>query len=92
MEKLKTSLEQGLNPTDFDSRKAVFSTNYKAPPVMTPYYKLFFTALDDFMLKFLLVCAVIQIVIECSFADKDHLPTGKLLNEHDIINSLKSSF
>lgn len=59
MEKLKTSLDHGLSPTDFDARTAAFSTNYKAPPVMTPYYKLFFGALDDFMLKFLLVCAVI---------------------------------
>lgn len=79
MEKLKTSLDHGLTPTDFDARTAAFSSNYKAPPTMTPYYKLFFGALDDFMLKFLLVCAVIQIVIECSFADKDHLPTGKFL-------------
>lgn len=77
MDKLKTSLDKGLSPVDFAERGAAFSTNYKAPPTMTPYWKLFIGALDDFMLKFLLCCAAIQIVIECSFADKEHLPTGK---------------
>ena len=50
---------------------------------MTPYWKLFLGALDDFMLKFLLVCAVIQIVIECSFADAAHLKTGKYLQANE---------
>jgi hypothetical protein len=80
LDKLKSSLEHGLTPADFDARTAAFSTNYKAPPVMTPYWKLFLGALDDFMLKFLLCCAAIQIIIECSFADKDHISTGKCLS------------
>jgi hypothetical protein len=79
MEKLMTTLDKGLSPVDFEARAAAFSTNYKAPPVMTPYWKLFLGALDDFMLKFLLCCACVQIVIECSFADAEHLQTGKFI-------------
>jgi hypothetical protein len=59
MEKLKTSHEVGLTPADFDARTAAFSSNFKAPPTMTPYWKLFFGALNDFMLKFLLCCACV---------------------------------
>ena len=44
---------------------------------MTPYWRLFINALDDFMLKFLSVCAVVQLVIEVSFADASHRSTCK---------------
>jgi len=44
---------------------------------MTPYWRLFLNALDDFMLKFLSVCAVVQLVIEVSFADASHRSTCK---------------
>ncbi len=37
---------------------------------MTPYWRLFLGALDDFMLRFLLVCAVIELSIEVGFADE----------------------
>lgn len=77
MEKLNTSLEKGLTPHDFDARTQFFSSNFKAPPKMTPYWKLFLAALDDFMLKFLSVCAVVQLVIEVSFADASHRSTCK---------------
>ena len=77
MEKLHTSIEKGLTPNDFDVRTEFFSTNYKAPPRMTPYWRLFLNALDDFMLKFLSVCAVVQLVIEVSFADASHRSTCK---------------
>jgi len=45
---------------------------------MTPYWRLFIAALDDFMLKFLSVCAIVQLVIELSFADESHRSTGKI--------------
>jgi hypothetical protein len=34
----------------------------------TPFYKLFLGALDDFMLKLLLVCAIISISFDMGFA------------------------
>jgi hypothetical protein len=44
---------------------------------MTPYWRLFLGALDDFMLRFLLVCAVIELSIEVGFADHEERNTGK---------------
>jgi len=41
----------------------------------TPFCKLFFGALDDFMLKLLIVCACVSIGIEVGFAspaDRSH--------------------
>ena len=72
-------MERGLTPHDFDARTQFFSSNYKAPPKMTPYWRLFLNALDDFMLKFLSVCAVVQLVIEVSFADASHRSTCKYM-------------
>lgn len=71
MQKLKTSMDRGLTPTDFEARAEAFGTNYKAAPKLTPYWKLLLNAMDDFMLKFLLVCAVIQISIEMAFSPAD---------------------
>jgi len=74
-EKLKTDFARGVKPTDLALREQHFGTNRKAPAKITPFYKLFFGALDDFMLKLLLVCAVISISIEVAFAapaDRSH--------------------
>jgi magnesium-transporting ATPase (P-type) len=76
-DKLHTNIDRGLTPTDFEARAAQFGSNYKAPPKMTPYWRLFIGALDDFMLRFLLVCAVIELSIEVGFADHEERNTGK---------------
>lgn len=76
-EKLCTDANRGLVPTDFELRGQVFGSNFKAPPKMTPYWRLFLGALDDFMLKFLLVCAAIELSIEVGFAEHDERNTGK---------------
>lgn len=77
MSKLKTSMDHGLVPTDFNDRAEQFGSNYKAPPKITPYWRLFLNAMDDFMLKFLLVCAAIQISIELGFSTPDKRKMGK---------------
>jgi hypothetical protein len=53
---------------------------------MTPYYKLFLGALDDFMLKFLLVCAVVDLAIEVGFSTPDERITCNtwLYVNHDL--------
>jgi hypothetical protein len=59
---------------------------------MTPYWRLFINAMDDFMLKFLLVCAVVQLVIEVSFADASHRSTCKYSkNYHCQLDNTKLS-
>ena len=68
-EGLKSNFESGLTPVDFQDRDEHFGSNYKAPPKRTPFCKLFIGALDDFMLKLLLVCACISISIDVGFAE-----------------------
>ncbi len=67
MKLLKTDQYQGLSGADFDDRDAMFGSNYKAPPKLTPFCRFFIGALDDFMLKLLIACACISIVIEMGF-------------------------
>lgn len=76
-DKLKTNIEAGLTPTDFEVREKHFGSNYKAPPKVTPFIELFLGAMDDFMLKFLLVCAIVDLSIEVGFATPDERNTGK---------------
>ncbi len=46
----------------------MYGSNYKEVAKRTPFCTLFFGALDDFMLKLLLVCAVISIAFGMGFA------------------------
>lgn len=46
----------------------------KEPPKRTGFCKLFFVAMNDLMLKILIVSAVISIIISMIFADDDHRP------------------
>jgi hypothetical protein len=74
------NIETGLSSNDLDIRVQHFGTNKKDPPVRTPFCVFFWKALDDFMLKLLLVCAVINIGFEVGFAEDDkHRKTGKSL-------------
>lgn len=79
MQKLKTSQENGLTPNDFNLRDEQFGSNFKAPQKMSPYWRLFLNALDDFMLKFLIVCACVQLAIEVGFSEPEKRGTGKSL-------------
>ena len=51
-----------------NARVKFFGTNHKDPPTRTPFHELLLAALDDFMLKLLLVCAVFSITVDMSFA------------------------
>jgi len=67
-ELLNTDLSRGLSPVDLQKREEHFGTNKKKAATVIPFYKLFFGALDDFMLKLLLVCAVVDLAIQTGFA------------------------
>jgi magnesium-transporting ATPase (P-type) len=77
MNSLKTSAEGGIDIGEKFNRAEHFGSNYKEPPTRTPYCKFFMGALEDFMLRLLLVCAVISISIEVGFADKGDRSHGK---------------
>jgi Cation transporter/ATPase, N-terminus len=65
-------------PSDFEDRQSFFGTNFKAPAKRTPFCRLFIGALEDFMLRLLLVCACISIIFDMAFAeDNEERATGK---------------
>lgn len=76
-EGLKTNFQQGLAPIDFDQREDHFGTNRKPPPKKVSFCRLFCGALDDFMLKLLLVCACISIAIDVGFSEPEDRSHGK---------------
>ena len=73
-QKLGTCAQSGLNGDDFEKRDHQFGSNKKEKPKTTGICKLFLTALDDLMLKILIVSACISIVISMIFADNDERP------------------
>ena len=78
--KLRTNIETGLSSNDLDIRVKQFGSNMKEMPPRTPFCTFFIKALDDFMLKMLLVCACVNIGFEVGFAhDASERKTGKYL-------------
>ena len=75
--KLKVDVNQGLSGKDFPQRTEFFGNNYRAPMKAKTFCKIFFEALDDFMLKVLIVAATASLIFEYIGADPDHYSTGK---------------
>lgn len=71
-EALDVNINAGISTRDLQIREDVFGTNYKAPPERTPFCELLLGALDDFMLKILIVCAIFSIVVEMIFATPEN--------------------
>ena len=75
--KLKVDVTKGLAGKDFPERTSFFGNNYRAPIEAKTFCKIFFEALDDFMLKVLIVAATGSLIFEYIGADPDHYSTGK---------------
>jgi Ca2+-transporting ATPase len=54
-----------------EGRKVAFGSNHKDGPQRTPFCDLLLGALDDFMLKILIGCAIFSIVVDTSFATEE---------------------
>jgi hypothetical protein len=67
----------GLQGNDFPQRTDYFGNNYRPPMKAKSFCKIFFEALDDFMLKVLIVAATGSLIFEYIGADPDHYSTGK---------------
>ena len=65
---LQTSVEFGATTLSIEGRKVAFGSNHKDGPQRTPFCDLLLGALDDFMLKILIGCAIFSIVVDTSFA------------------------
>lgn len=70
---LKTSLQEGITTNSLEGRKEAFGTHAKDPPERTGFCTMLIAALDDFMLKILIGCAVFQLIIEMSTAEPEEL-------------------
>jgi Ca2+ transporting ATPase len=70
-DKLFSHTSNGITPNDLEERDSAFGTNAKDAPKRTGFCKLVLMALDDLMLKVLLVAAVISIVVSMIF-EEDH--------------------
>lgn len=77
---MKTDVDQGVTPIDLEQRAQQFGSNKKEATKITPFYKLFLGALEDFMERLLLVCAAISVTIQLIFSDDTQRRTGTKLN------------
>lgn len=68
VEGLKTSLEEGITTDSLEGRNTAFGDHKKDPPQRTGFCTMLLAALDDFMLKILIGCAIFQLIIEMSTA------------------------
>ena len=57
-----------MTPHDLEDRVIHFGTNKKDLPERTPYWHFFVKAIDNFILKILLVCACVDIGFFVGFA------------------------
>lgn len=55
---LETSLDKGIAASSVEDRRKKFGTHMKDPPERTGFCTMLLEALDDFMLKILIGCAV----------------------------------
>ena len=69
--KLFTDTKNGIPIDDFGERDAWYGSNRKEPPKRNSFCKLFLMALDDFMLKVLIVAAIISLIVSMIF-EEDH--------------------
>jgi len=75
LEALNVDPDVGISSSSLDERTAVFGTHHKEPATGDTFCSMVAAALDDFMLKLLIVCATFSIVVDMSFAASDPDPT-----------------
>ncbi len=66
----------GLSQEDLETRKAAFGTNEKPEVEVSSYCSLLWDALGDFMLRVLVVAAIISIVLEVAVSEPEERKTA----------------
>lgn len=74
--KLRVDPKFGLTGNDFAERTEKFGNNYREEPVAKTWISLFIGALDDHMLKLLIVCAIFSITFDMILADHEERQTA----------------
>jgi len=64
IKKLNSDKDKGITPEQNEQRAAAFGSNEKASKVAESCCSMFKSALDDFMLKLLTVCAIVSITVD----------------------------
>ena len=75
--KLKVDVTKGISGDSFPARTAFFGNNDRKPLVAKSFCKIFCEALDDFMLKVLIVAATGSLIFEYIGADPEDYGHGK---------------
>ena len=71
LEALNTDVKTGISANSLDARDKTFGSNSKDPPTRSGFCNMVLAALDDFMLKLLIVCAVVSIIVDVGFNIND---------------------
>lgn len=71
MESIASHAEKGLTMEDAVARSEFFGSNYRPPLESETCCSMFLAALDDFMLKLLMVCAVVSITLDEIMAEPE---------------------
>jgi len=62
LQKLKSNKEKGLTGEDFPQRTASFGNNHRPDPIAKSFCTILLEALDDFMMKVLIVAATASLI------------------------------
>ena len=65
---LDVNMSNGIAASSLDVREKVFGSHHKDLPTRESFCSMVLGALDDFMLKLLIVCAFFSIVVDMGFA------------------------
>ena len=76
-DKLKVDLKKGLTGADMPQRKEFFGSNEQEKPEVEGFWTKFFDALQDFMLKVLIVAGCFSIIVDMIVSKPDERRTGK---------------
>lgn len=74
VEKVDSHTKSGLTMDDAVARAQHFGSNYRPPLTAATCCSMFIGALDDFMLKLLIVCAIVSITLDTAMADDEERP------------------
>jgi len=75
--KVDSDAVKGLTMEDPVDRRAHFGSNHRDPLIAESCCSMFYAALDDFMLKLLIVCAIVSITLDTAMASPEDRKIGK---------------
>lgn len=84
-EKIRVDINKGLTGSDLPERKEFFGSNVAKKPVAEGFWAKFWAALQDFMLKVLIVSGVVSITTEMIISDSEARKTGKLIDQRFLL-------